>query len=203
MAAEGAAISVDSFEPEVQLWAIGRGVAWINDIQGFPEPELYPALARATCGLVVMHAVQGRGKARRIAVPPAEIMDRLFGFFDERLAALMAAGVARDRIVLDPGMGFFLGTDPETSLEVLRRLPELRSRYALPVLVSVSRKSFVRALAGVGVADSGPATLAAEIFAAEAGADWIRTHEPGPLRQALAVSRALRADGLRRRSGVG
>ena len=63
-------------------------------------------------------------------------------------------------------MGFFLGTDPEVSLTVLRRLGELKARYRLPVLISVSRKSFIRKLANVDVAGSGPATLAAELFAA-------------------------------------
>lgn len=189
--AEGATISVDSFEPEVQRWALRQGVAWLNDIQGFPEPSLYPELARAHCGLIVMHAVQGRGKAQRIDVKPDEIMARLFTFFDARVAALTGAGVARGRLVLDPGMGFFLGTDAQTSMEVLRRLPELKARYGLPVLVSVSRKSFVRALAGVSVAESLPATLAAELTAARRGADMIRTHEPRALRAALAVQAAL------------
>lgn len=188
---EGVSISIDSFEPEVQLWAMAQGVAWLNDIQGFPDPALYPALARSACGLIVMHSVQGRGKAQRLAVPPGGIMGRLFAFFDARIASLTGAGIARDRIVLDPGMGFFLGTDPETSLTVLRRLSELKVRYGLPVLVSVSRKSFIRALAGVEVTASGPATLAAELFAVRHGADMIRTHDPAALRQAAAVSSAL------------
>lgn len=188
---EGIAVSVDSFEIEVHRWALAHGVAWLNDIQGFPDAALYLQLADSACGLIVMHAVQGRGKAERIDVPPREIMGRMFAFFDARVAALERAGVARSRLVLDPGMGFFLGTDPETSLEALRRLPELKARYGLPVLVSLSRKSFIRAIAGRSVDQAGAASLAAELFAVGQGADMIRTHDPGALSDALKVTAAL------------
>lgn len=188
-----AAISIDTFAPETQRWALSQNVAWLNDIQGFPDPSRYPELAQSRVRLVVMHNVAPRGRAERIATDPRTIFDRLHRFFDERLAALERAGIARDRIVIDPGMGFFLGTDPEVSLTVLRRLPELQARYQLPVLVSVSRKSFVRNLAKVDVANAGPATLAAELFAAAQGADYLRTHDVASLRRALPVWAALNA----------
>lgn len=180
-------ISIDSFAPETHAWALTQNVAWLNDVAGFPEPALYPAIARTDVRLVVMHNVALRGQAERIATAPNTIFERLFAFFDDRLAALEGAGIARERIVIDPGMGFFLGTDPEVSLTVLRRLGELKARYRLPVLVSVSRKSFIRRLANVEVRDSGSATLAAELFAAAQGADWLRTHDVAALKRALAV----------------
>ena len=187
----GAAISIDSYAPQVQRWALAQGVAYLNDINGFPGPALYPALAASSAKLIVMHSVQARGAATRIDVPPAEIMDRLFRFFDARLAALEAAGIARERLILDPGMGFFLSTDPQTSFTVLRRLPELKARYGLPVLVSVSRKSFLRAVTGRDAAGAGPASLAAELYAVRQGADHIRTHAPGALKDALLLEKAL------------
>lgn len=189
--ARNAEISIDTFAPETQRWALTQDVAWLNDIQGFPDPALYGELARSKIGLIVMHNVALRGQARRIDTDPATIFERLFGFFDERIAALARAGIARDRIVIDPGMGFFLGTDPEVSLTVLRRLDELKARYRLPVLISVSRKSFVRKLANVDVAGAGAATLAAELFAAAKGADCLRTHDVRALKHALAVWSAL------------
>ena len=131
--------------------------------------------------------------ATRVHVPPSEIMDRLWRFFDERLAALERAGVARGRLILDPGMGFFLGTDPQTSFTVLRRLGELKLRYGLPVLVSVSRKSFLQKITGKSAEQAGPASLAAELYAVRQGASYIRTHSPGPLRDALAAEAALSA----------
>ena len=185
------ALSIDTFAPETQLWALNQNLPWLNDILGFPDVSIYPALARSNARLVIMHNVAPRGRAERIATDPATILERLFAFFDTRIAALTGAGIARQRLVLDPGMGFFLGTDPEVSLTVLRRLPELKARYRLPILISLSRKSFVRRLAGVEVAASGPATLAAELFAARQGADFLRTHDTAALKHALCVWAAL------------
>ena len=186
-----ARISIDSFAPQTQAWALDEGAGWLNDIQGFPDPGLYPRLARSPARLVVMHNIVRRGIARVTETDPATIMATLFAFFDERLETLMEAGIARERLVVDPGMGHFLGRDPGVSLTVLRRLPELTRRYGMPLLVSVSRKSFIRNLAAVDTSASGPATLAAELFAASQGAGLIRTHDVAALRQALDVWQPL------------
>jgi dihydropteroate synthase type 2 len=192
--ADGTALSVDSFLPTVQRFAIARGVEFINDIQGFPHISLYPELAAANCRLVVMHAVQGRGRAQRLELSAREVWDCIGVFFRQRVAALEQAGIARERIVLDPGMGFFLSTRPEASFYVLVRLDELKRAFGLPVLVSVSRKSFLRALTGRGAAaELGAASLAAELEAASRGADFIRTHDPAALAAGLRVRAALRA----------
>ena len=183
--AEGVALSVDSFAPAVQRWALAQGVAYLNDIHGFAEPSLYPLLAANPAKLIVMHAVQTEGRATADDVPPATIFARILEFFEARLAALTAAGVARDRLILDPGMGMFLGRHAEASYEVLRRIGELRQTFGLPVLISVSRKSFLRR--GRPPAAAGAATLAAEIFAVWQGADYIRTHEPAALADGLMV----------------
>jgi len=187
----GISLSIDSFSLPVQRWALAQGIAYLNDIEGFADAALYPQLAASTARLIVMHSVQARGAATRVHVPAGEIMDRIARFFDARLAALTGAGVARDRLILDPGMGFFLGTDPECSFTVLRRLGELKARYGLPLLVSVSRKSFLRRITGKTAAESGPASLAAELFTIRQGADYIRTHAPGALKDALLLEKAL------------
>jgi dihydropteroate synthase type 2 len=192
-ALKGAALSIDSYSLAVQRWALAHDVSFINDIQGFPDVALYPELAESSAKLIVMHSVQERGAATRVNVPPDEIMARLFVFFETRIAALERAGIARTRLILDPGMGFFLGTNPQTSLTVLRHLPELKARFGLPILVSVSRKSFLRRLTDRTAAEAGAVSLAAELFAIRQGADYIRTHAPGPLRDALLLEKALRS----------
>jgi dihydropteroate synthase type 2 len=184
--ADGIAVSVDTFSPQVQRWALGEGVAYLNDIRGFPDPALYPELAASAAKLIVMHAVEGP----RVEVAAEEVMDRVMGFFEGRVAALTGAGIARERLILDPGMGFFLGALPEASFAVLQGIPALKQAFGLPVLVSVSRKSFLRTLTGKSAAEAGPASLSAELFAAGQGADYIRTHDPGALRDALLVVRA-------------
>jgi dihydropteroate synthase type 2 len=188
---DGLAISIDSFAPEVQRWALAQGVDYLNDIQGFPDAALYPELARANARLIVMHAVQARGRATRVEVAPEEIFDRVRSFFEARIDMLTKAGIARTRLIVDPGMGFFLGANPQASLTVLRRLPELKAAFGLPLLVSVSRKSFLRELAGKPSGEAGPASLAAEIYAVCQGADYIRTHDPSALADAMAVWKAL------------
>ncbi len=194
LTADGTPVSVDSFLPEVQRFAIAHDVDYLNDIQGFPDPSVYPELAAARCRLVVMHAVQGRGRAQRLELSAGEVWQRIGSFFSQRIAALEAAGVAHERIVVDPGMGFFLSSRPDASLHVLARLGELKRHFGLPVLVSVSRKSFLRALARRSTAaELGAATLAAELYAAEQGADYIRTHDPGALADGLSIAAALRA----------
>jgi dihydropteroate synthase len=198
LSAEDTQISVDSFRLEVQRFAIARGVAFLNDIQGFPDPALYPDLAAASCRLAIMHAVQGRGRAQRVELSADEVWDRMHHFFAERVAALERGGIARDRLILDPGMGFFLSSRPEASLRALAGLGELKSAFGLPVLVSVSRKSFLRAITGRAAASEiGAATLAAELYAVQAGADYIRTHDPGALCDALKVITALHLEAAR------
>ena len=182
-----ASLSVDSFQLETQRWAIAHGADWLNDINGFAEPSLYDELADAPCRLVVMHAIQSKGIARRAPAPDGDIWDHILRFFETRLKALEEAGIARDRLVIDPGMGFFLGNDPQTSLQVLGGLARLKQAFDAPVLICASRKSFLRAIADVSLAEVGPVSLAAELLATAQGVDYIRTHEVAPLAQALGL----------------
>ena len=179
----GASLSIDTFSPAVQRWALAQGVDYLNDIHGFAEPSLYPDLAASSAKLIVMHMVQEQGIATRADIPPDQIFDRILSFFEKRLTALTQAGIAPERLILDPGMGFFLSTDPKASLIVLERLPELSEAFGLPLLISVSRKSFLKTLTKPGSAED-PST-AAELFAVAKGADYIRTHAPAPLADGL------------------
>jgi dihydropteroate synthase type 2 len=200
LAGSGTPNSVDTFQPQVQRYAITRGVDYLNDIRGFAEPRVYPDLAAATrCRLVVMHAVLGHGRgdsrAQRVDLSAREVWRRVELFFAERIACLVRAGIARERLILDPGMGFFLSSRPEASLRVLAGIERLKSAFGLPVMVSVSRKSFLAAITGRAAPDErGPATLAAELYAAAHGADLIRTHDPTALSDALTVTAALDAE---------
>jgi dihydropteroate synthase type 2 len=195
LAGSGAALAIDTFEPETQRFAIARGVDYLNDIQGFPDPAVYADLAAARCRLVVMHAVQGRGRAHRVALDPDEVWQRIEAFFSERVARLEQAGIARERLILDPGMGFFLSSRADASLRVLARLGRLKRWFGLPVMISVSRKSFLAGITGrEAPGERGAATLAAELYAAAHGADYIRTHDPAALRDGLAVTTALAAE---------
>jgi dihydropteroate synthase len=189
--ASGVPVSVDSNKPTTQRYALGRGVDYLNDVQGFPDPELYPELAEASCKLIVMHSLQSGQRATRETTDPETVLGRVTDFFAGRVRALEDSGINRDRIILDPGMGFFLGSNPEPSLVVLRAIGHLRRRFGLPVLVSVSRKSFLRTLTGRPIDGLLPATLSAELYAARQGVDYIRTHDVRALRDALQIQARL------------
>jgi len=157
LASEGIPLSIDSFRSETQGFALAYGASFLNDIRGFADAAFYPSLAASHAKLVLMHSIQREGNADRREAPEGDIVEHVSAFFAARLAALEAAGIARDRLVLDPGMGFFLGPKPETSFEVLSRIDELCERFGLPVFISVSRKSFLRAVTGRAPGEAGAA----------------------------------------------
>lgn len=190
----GRSVSVDTCKPEVMSAMAARGVAWLNDVAGFRSPAAMAAVAAAPASVrfVAMFSRSEAARADRGERDPATVVAEIRAFCAERVTAFAAAGVARDRLVLDPGMGFFLGRDPANSLRVLRHLGALEREFG-PLLVSVSRKSFLGAVTGAAVDARGPATLAAELSAARAGVSWIRTHDVRALRDAVAVERAIEA----------
>ena len=191
LAAEGVELSVDTTKPEVQIFAIEKGVGMLNDIRGFPNPELRHDLASANCRMIVMHSVDQDHFAQRRRTNPSAVFHSACVFFEARLKQLDLAGVSRERIILDPGMGYFLGSNPETSLAMLGRLAELRSLFECELFVSVSRKSFLRNLKTMGDCDIGSRSLAAELWAASEGAAYIRTHDTRSLHQALVTQAAI------------
>lgn len=184
-------ISIDTFKPEVQKYALEAGVNYLNDIQGFPNPEIYPDLAKANGKLIVMHSIQHFGPATVVETDPEQVFKEMISFFAKRINELEKAGVSLDRIILDPGMGFFLGSNPETSIYVLKRIKELKTYFNLPILVGVSRKSFLGNITDRKVDERGAATLAAELYLSYIGVDYIRTHDVRALTDALKVIRCL------------
>ncbi len=185
-------IAVDSFHPETQHYAISKGVQIINDVHGFPHPYFYPELAASTCSLVVMHNIHGDKPAERIVTDHRSIMTKIFNFFDQRVNALVNAGIAIERLILDPGMGYFLSSEPEASLVVLQNIQTLKKQFNLPVLVSVSRKSFIQRITEQSPIMTAAGTLSTELFAAAQGVDWIRTHDVRALRDGLAMQNRLK-----------
>ena len=139
-------LAVDTSQPETQRFALARGVAYLNDIRGFPDASVYRDLAAGHCLLVVMHAVESEGRARRVSLGAEAVWRRIERFFTERIARLEGAGIARERLILDPGMGLFLSSRVDSSLRVLTSLDRLKAAFGLPVMISVSRKSFLGAI---------------------------------------------------------
>ncbi|HEX6884818.1 MAG TPA: dihydropteroate synthase [Planctomycetota bacterium] len=193
LAREGRAVlSVDTTKAEVARAALEAGARIVNDVSaGRNDPALLPLVAAHGAGLVLMHA---QGTPRDMQRDPryADVVREVAAHLRARARAAWEAGVAPERIVLDPGFGF--GKRPADNLALLRALPELRA-LGFPLCVGLSRKSFLGHLSGQQEpARRGPETLAATALAAAAGAAVHRVHEVATTRAALAIAGALAAD---------
>ncbi len=196
--AEGVRVSVDTFRAAVMRAVLPLGVELINDVTALAAADAVAAVRAADCRVILMHAVHtdaGEARAERVDVPAETIVGRVVAFFERRLAELEAAGIARERLILDPGMGLFLGSAPGASTTMLRNLDRLAA-LGRPLCVSTTRKSFVgQLLAEEGrerrVGERGAGTLASELWAFAAGVQFIRTHDVRALRDAVTVWRAI------------
>ncbi len=159
----------------------------INDIQGFRAPGAIEAVAGSGCGLCVMHM---RGDPASMQASPKydDVVTEVRAFLSDRCRVLEAAGVAAERMCVDPGFGF--GKSLEHNLDLLRALPVLRAD-GRPLLVGISRKSMLGAITGRGASERLAASVAAAMLAAERGAAILRVHDVGPTRDALAMLRAV------------
>ncbi len=188
---EGIRFSVDSFNSTTQLRAISAGASYINDINGFSDSSIYSDLAQSSVKLIVMHRTQNSEVADHSLISPIAAHGRVLKFFRNRIEQLTSAGIEKSRIVIDPGMGFFLSTIPEASIKVLQSISLYKKEFGTELLISVSRKSFLRSLARCDVEQALAPTIAAELYAAAQGANYIRTHNPIELRQAIAIENSL------------
>jgi dihydropteroate synthase type 2 len=189
--ADGVTISVDTYKPVVMEAVLAEGAAYINDVSGLRDPASVAVLRDSEARIILMHSTAHQARAERRDVPADEIVPRIIAFFRQRIAELADAGIEPARLILDPGMGFFLGSTPEPSLAVLRELPALLE-LGHDVCISTSRKSFLGTVSGGQdaprpVDQRGPATLASELWAATQGAGYIRTHDVAALHDAWRI----------------
>jgi len=166
-------ISVDTRKPEVARRAIASGAAIVNDVTGLRDPAMAKLVAESGAGAVIMHM---RGEPATMQADPryADVVAEVTAFLAQQLESAVAAGVPREAIVLDPGIGF--GKTPAHNEDLLRGLPGIRG-LGRPVLVGVSRKSFLATVHPKGDTRRLEASLAAAGFAILQGADIVRVHD--------------------------
>lgn len=186
---EGVAVSVDSMKPQVMRAAIEAGCAVVNDVNGFREPGAIDAVKDAGVGLVVMH-MQGSPRTMQQAPRYDDVLAEVGGFLRDRARSLEAAGVAAERIAIDPGFGFGKTLDHNKAL--FRGLHALAS-MGYPLLVGVSRKRMISDLTGGrDVAGRTAGSVAAALLAAQNGASILRVHDVKETVDALNVWKELR-----------
>jgi len=187
---DGIQISVDTYKPEVMEQVISLGADMINDITGLKDPNSIEVISKHDIPIVIMYARNEGPHAERTVREYSSVMAELDMFFAERLDTLSRAGIPRERILLDPGMGLFLGGTPEPSLMVLRHIEELK-KYGCELYLSASRKSFIGAVLDRPLKERAIGTLAVEIWAWQHGVSYVRTHEPRLLRDAVRMMQAI------------
>ncbi|HEY0715963.1 MAG TPA: dihydropteroate synthase [Polyangia bacterium] len=191
----GVNLAVDTHRPAVMAAALAHGARMINDISALADPAAVTLLARHQVPVVIMHARNRGVRADRRPQPHVGIVDEIAGFFRARVAALASAGIETHRLILDPGMGFFLGANPEPSLAALAGLSHLATLVNRPLYVSCSRKSFVGHVTGRPPAERGAGTLGAELWALRAGVSYLRTHDVRAVADAWRVWQAIESVG--------
>ena len=187
-------ISVDTYKAPVAAEAVAAGAALVNDTRGLrDDPSLAEAIAASGAALVLMHS---RGTAKTMAESAAyrDLLAEVVGELRQSVGRAVAAGIALERIIVDPGVGF--AKRPEHSYGVLAKLPEVIARLGRPVLVGVSRKSFMReALAGAPAARRDWGTAAAVTAAVLGGAHIVRVHAVREMAQVVRVAEQIRRVG--------
>ncbi len=187
---EGVSISVDTCKAEVMQHAISLGVDMINSVTGLRDQAAIELVRKAGVPVVIMFARNQEFRAERTLRNHTSVIDEMEAFFTERLKTLHDAGIADDNVIIDPGMGFFLGGNPEPSLMVLRHLENLK-KFGRKIYISTSRKSFIGKVLNRPIVARKYGTLATEIWAYLHGVDYIRTHEPVFLRDAVRMIQAI------------
>ena len=187
----GAALSIDTSKVAVARAALQAGATIVNDVTAFrSEPELAGLVADAGVDCCLMHML---GEPRTMQVDPRydDVVDDVKAFLEARMALAIGEGVAEERILLDPGIGF--GKTADHNLELLRRLDEIVA-IGRPVVVGTSRKSFLGRITGRSVpAERVAGTVAANVLALERGAAVFRVHDVRETRDALLVAAATLA----------
>lgn len=176
-------VSVDTAKPEVMAAAVAEGAAMINDITALASPGALAAVAAADCAVCLMH-MQGEPRTMQEDPRYGDVVHDVREFLAGRIAAAEGAGIARERIVVDPGFGF--GKTVDHNLTLLRRLREL-TVLGVPVLAGLSRKSTLGALTGRPAPERLAGSIAAALIAVQNGARMVRVHDVAATRDALAV----------------
>jgi dihydropteroate synthase len=187
---KGVIVSVDAWRPRVVEATLEAGASLINDVSGLADSGVADLVASSGAGLVIMHT-RAAPKVEHFPGYDDPMLD-VIAFLEERIDLALAHGVAREQLVIDPGLDF--AKTPVESVAVLRRLAELE-RFARPVLLAVSRKYFAGMITGKEPEDRLAETLAAVEFGVSAGARLIRVHDVARVSEFLCVRFALHDEG--------
>ena len=182
----GRPVSVDTRKPRVMQAAISAGVAMINDVDALRAPDSLRTVAGSDVAVCLMH-MQGQPQSMQQSPHYVDVVSEVFSFLAERIAACRAAGIAMERLVIDPGFGF--GKSVDHNLGLLRTL-ERFAALGVPLLAGLSRKGMLGSLTGRTVDQRVHASVAAALAAASRGAAIVRVHDVAATVDALKIWQA-------------
>jgi dihydropteroate synthase len=178
----GLPVSIDTIKAKAAAWALEQGAAIVNDVWGLQrDPNMARVAAEHDAPVIIMHN-------RDAADPALDIMADVKAFFSRSLDIAAKAGIARERLVLDPGVGF--GKTPEQSIAVIARLGELRA-FGLPLLIGLSRKRFINTVSPSKPGERLGGSIAGNVLAVLAGANIVRVHDVAETVQAMRLAIAV------------
>ncbi len=183
-----ALISIDTTKAEVAEAAIAAGASIVNDISaGRFDPRMFPLVSGSGAGLIIMH-MKGTPKTMQINPHYEDVLAEVKAFLQERLEAAEAFGIERERLIVDPGIGF--GKRLEDNLVLLNNLDAL-TEFGRPVLAGISRKSFIGKILNLDPPDRLEGTIAAAVMAILRGASLLRVHDIKAVKRAVAVAESI------------
>jgi len=189
-AAPTARLSIDTAKSAVAAAAVQAGATIVNDVTALGDPDMARVCAQADVELILMH-IRGTPRTMQDDTAYGDLIGDVCAWLDERASLAMAAGVRRDRIVLDPGLGF--GKALNDNARLIAAIPRLRA-LGYPVLIGASRKRFIGALTAEPEAPRRiHGSVGAALAAAQRGAAWLRVHDVAATRAALQVFLAVEA----------
>lgn len=185
----GVPVSVDTYKPEVMQAVLDLGADIVNDIWALRRPGALAAVAaHPSCGVCLMH-MHGEPQSMQLSPMTGDAVPQVTDFLAQRSAAVLAAGIAPQRLVLDPGIGF--GKTPAQNFSLLAQQPALLA-LGLPLLAGWSRKSSLGAVTGLPVTQRQVPSVVAAVLAVERGARIVRVHDVAATVQALQVLDAIK-----------
>lgn len=186
-----AKVAIDTYRSQVAQAALNVGVCMVNDVTaGRWDSDMFVVLKNSDCSLVLLYSKDPTPRTTMKDTQYNDVIATIKIFLQERKQAAMESGISEDRIILDPGMGHFVSSDPQYSFEIIARLREF-AELGSPILLSPSRKSFLAGSDDLPPADRLPGTVASSAVAVLNGAKFVRTHDVEEVRRGCEVAIAL------------
>lgn len=184
----GKPLSIDTYKPETMKAVLEAGADMINDICGFQSEASRQAVAGSSCGLCIMH-MQGNPKTMQDKPSYQDVIGEVTAFLAKQVDELTQSGIARERMVIDPGFGF--GKTKEDNIQLLKNMAGLEKNLGLPVLAGLSRKTLIGQITGKPIEKRLAGSLAIALAAAENGATILRVHDVDETVDALKIWQAV------------